>query len=857
MGFRLKSIAPFLPYLVALIVGVIEFYLLYHADLPPQYGYSPLPKQAEIQKLFDIHMLANVGLYTYLLTIPLELAYLLLPITFRDFSSVSLFLSFIVAFVSVFVAIRYYLKKYFNAGNVISSLIAIVVDIPFQITYYNYGWYPAIYLLMLAIYDYGLDFKKLEWREALRNGLVLALGTSLGFQDPRAIFYTTLTFFAYLVYFIITKESKIDYLKNFLKVLIFGILFLVGLDFQMIVAIYLLRQYVSPVAVTTVYSQLTTPVTWYYPIYTLLGTINFWSPLAYKSYYLLGAISSSFIFLSILKRNRISLFFSTILLIIVAYDFLGTRTIGYALVNSPYVGYSIYLYVQYIPDYVFSAYFYPLLAFTFYSIYFLGKNLLRYKFTKIYLIFAILVSSLVVTAYYQPAAASMSEFYATVPLSESVKGSIYQVSNASGLVLVLYYGEDYHYYDYYLNNMLSPTGYPGVNIWYTILQQSPNPAKALSYLGVQYVIVDASEYPECYKVLLESPGIVKVYNSDNIYVFENLDFKPYYISRGVYIAFNFPYAILGLSNLSDTYTVIPFYYVNDLQELLPYVKGFIGYNVSVNDIIPMLINNNSYIISADYIYVNELVDTDGYNHFNVGWYHSNPYFLPDLMNALTSGPNAKPLTIHVNIPDGVYYVYAVLAFDTYNPYASGSITISSGNIINKEISTTVYNITWVYLGELSITEHKIVLDSVSPILNIVKIVLVPSNEYKTLEKEAEQLLSSRQVIDLSTGYVHNGTYSPKGYSVIVWANPWFGIGLATHEVKVSGDVVNRYEYYFGVAEIFISNNLPKINVSRNVNILVPTLSFLVNTIAVLSLLITRKYNHLKLFYVLIRFRKKS
>jgi len=67
-----------------------------------------------------------------------------------------------------------------------SSLTAILVDIPFQITYYNYG-NPALYLLTLAPFDYGLDFGKISWREAFWRGLILALATSLGFEDPRSI----------------------------------------------------------------------------------------------------------------------------------------------------------------------------------------------------------------------------------------------------------------------------------------------------------------------------------------------------------------------------------------------------------------------------------------------------------------------------------------------------------------------------------------------------------------------------------------------------------------------------------------------------------------------------------------------
>jgi len=219
-----------------------------------------------------------------------------------------------------------------------SSLIAILVDIPFQITYYNYGNYPALYLLTLALFDYGLDFGKISWREAFWRGLILALATSLGFEDPRSIFYTTITFFVYLSYYLVIKK-KIEYLKGIIKVLLFGVPLLAILDFQIFLAYYLLAPYISSVAISTIYNQLGMPLTWYYPFYTLLGTINWNGPLAYKSNLLYGAILVGMSFIALLKRNKISIFFSVLLLTIVTYDFIGTRTMDYLLANSPYVGY--------------------------------------------------------------------------------------------------------------------------------------------------------------------------------------------------------------------------------------------------------------------------------------------------------------------------------------------------------------------------------------------------------------------------------------------------------------------------------------------------------------------------------------
>lgn len=845
MKVNVKRVRVPLPYLIALFIGIIEFYAIYHSDLPPGYGYSPLPKQVQVQIIFNVLNVWIIGLYTYLVNVPLELAYLFLPISYADFNSASFFMSFIVAFMTVFASVRYYLKKYFNAGNYVSTLIAILVDIPFQITYYNYWIYPALYLFTLAIYDYGLDFEELDWKSVIQRGLILAIGTSLGFQDARSIFYTIITFIIYSIYYILLKKMKYIYLKNYIKVLATGVPILLALDFQIIVARYFLAPYVSPIAVTAIYSQITMPLTWYHPFYTLLGTINWTGPLSYSSNLALGAVSVGFSFLSLLKRRPITTFFSSMLLAIVTYDFIGTRTIGYILANSPLVEYLIYLYVQYIPAYLYSSYFYALMAFSLYVIYSFASR--SKKLLKIAIAIAIVVSSLTIM-YYQPQAVALSQAYTTVPLNNNVKAVIHQLVNASGIVLVLCKGEDYPYFQLYLPYAVGPQWFGYMNfIWYSIFN-SPDPAKALAYLGVEYVVVNALQYPDYYAVLSKSHDFIEVYNFSGIYVFKNLDFRPFYISQGVYIAFNFPYAILGLSNLSGFYPIIPFYYVDNLRELLPYVRGFIGYNVTVNDIIPMLVTNDSYIITATNIYVNQVEDTSGYNNFDIGWVHSIPYNLPDLMNGLTLGSNSVPLVLHINVPDGTYYVYAILAFYTYFPYESGSIEISSGNSITYSFTGSVYNLTWNYLGKIRITNHKLILNSISQNMNIVKIVLIPETLFNSLKEEAKLILNSRGIIDFNNDNTTttNTSFVPNGYTAVVWANPWLEFLFFTHEVQVNGDLVGKYQYYFGTTEIYVSNTYPQIIMQKETNIYIPALSFLVNLIAILYLIVRNK-NILKYF----------
>ena len=131
-------------------------------------------------------------------------------------------------------------------------------------------------------------------------------------------------------------------------------------------------------------------------------------------------------------------------------------------------------------------------------------------------------------------------------------------------------------------------------------------------------------------------------------------------------------------------------------------------------------------------------------------------------------------------------------------------------------------------------------------MNIIRIVLIPDIQYETLKGEAEQILNSRQIIDLNNYTITNTSFVPKGYTAVVWANPWLEFLFFTHEVQVDGEIVGKYQYYFGSAEIYILDSYPKIDLQKHIYIFIPTLSFLVNVIALLYVII-RNRNILKNF----------
>jgi hypothetical protein len=338
-------------------------------------------------------------------------------------------------------------------------------------------------------------------------------------------------------------------------------------------------------------------------------------------------------------------------------------------------------------------------------------------------------------------------------------------------------------------------------IWYSITN-SPNPAEALAYLGVEYVVFLNGTSSECFSAISSNPFFKLIYNQSMVEVFYNTLYSPYWSNKGVYVAFNFPLVIDGLSSLNSSYVIAPFYYVNDLQSILPYVKGFIGYNLSPNDLIPMLVNNSAYVISASNIYVNQ--------YYSGGWTHQSPFWTPDALDAIVSGDPSIPLKLHV--PNGNYYAYGLLTFTSSNGlYHSGSIKLASGkNSISYKMSNSVYNVSWSYLGQLSIVNNSLTLYDDG--LNVVKIVLVPASEYEGLYQEAYSLLSNRSIVSFTAQgtVIHEGNFSAKGYGTAVFANPWYTYFTFNHEVLVK-DPIMSFAYYFEVANVYITPSYPSVS----------------------------------------------
>ena len=97
-------------------------------------------------------------------------------------------------------------------------------------------------------------------------------------------------------------------------------------------------------------------------------------------------------------------------------------------------------------------------------------------------------------------------------------------------------------------------------------------------------------------------------------------------------------------------------------------------------------------------------------------------------------------------------------------------------------------------------------------LGIVKIVLVSSSIYNELYDEAQSIIKSREeilVVNTSIS-IKPSNYTPTGYGISVFANPWIEYLYYAHVVDVK-DYLFKYNYYFGTAEVYISSKSPSIN----------------------------------------------
>jgi len=829
-------------YIIVATVCVVEFLALFH-NIAFHPSPSLLPINVQRKLTFNIMNGAlGTGIIGTMILFPISLISSYLGLSSLA-SVLQLFCYFSVLFLGIFFSSKYYLKKYFNASGTLLYLSSTLSAILVPITYYTSSgityYFPGAMAIVLMLFDYALDIEKTSLKEALKRGAIAAVGATFGFADARAIFFTLFAFFLYSLYFIVIKR-RLSYILTWFKIFLFGIVSFIILNINLIIYTRLISPFITLVGVSTIYNQLGIALQHVNPFYTLTGVENWLNPAYYLYAYhpisiVLGALGTAIALSALLYRKPIAIFLGIFVLLVTTYNFIGSSTIGYWIAQTPYVGYLVFLYPDVLPSYLFVAPFYLLFSFTLYGvgrkIYGNSHNYLRFVVSV--LLITLMASSIFI--FYLPVAQSFAKETTVYP-PNGIKGGVDLLSeNDSGIVLLLGNTTLANFYPY--PSETSPDFYGYMNfIWYTITN-SYNPAKALSYLGVQYVVFLDYNSSYYYKITTNSPYFKLLYNSGNSQIFYNTLYSPYIINKGVYVTFNFPQVILDLSKISSSYVIIPFYYVNNLTEILPYVKGFIGYNANINDLIPMLVNNSSYVISASNIYINQ--------YYTNGWTHQSPFWTPDALNAITSGNPNLPLNLSLNIPNGKYYVYVLPVFTTFSPTQdSGWIKIFSSNELNVSIDGCAYNVSWVKMGELFIKNHEIHI-YVSNV-NIVRIVLVPSNMYPLLTKEAESILQERSVISFTSNstIIKNGTYQPKGYGISVFTNPWTVQFVYAHTVKVLNSIY-EFNYYFGVANVYITSSYPKINAEQVSDLPYISLNFILDLLIVTYILYpTRSFTYL-------------
>ena len=832
----------YLLYLIPAIISVIEWYLLYHNDIPS--AYPTIPTSVEGRYALSVmNGMAFTGIIYLLIGFPLDILTLYLGVPLTVTSTIWNFVQFEILFLGIFFSARYFLKKYFNASGLLLYLSSTLPSIPAPITWYTVSgviyFFPGVYALTLALLDYSLDInEKISIRQLILRSAIAATAVTLDFTDPRGIVFGVLTFLFYSLYFLIIKGGKRNvYLKEWIKIFALGVLFFLLLNVDTIIYTEFIKPYIPEVGTSTVYNQLGIALQHVPPFYTLAGTMYWLGPNYYVQQYhadlIFGVLAVATAFLSLLVRRPISIFLSTITLSVVTYNYIGVVTLGYYLAQTPYVGYLVYLYPTYLPSYFYVSPFYLLVSFSFFII---GSYLYKGRYaivrvTKTIPVFLLLLLPFI--EFFYPIATAIQNQQAIRPPSAVVQSIELIAHNDTGIILVLGNSTLASFY-LGLPSMLSPPSEGYMNFIWNCLPNAENYARFLAYFGIQYIVILQPSEVSSLDLFTSSPYFKLIYNKSGVLVFENTLYRKFIVQKGVYIAFNFPQVLTKLSHLNSTYVIIPFYYINDLQSVLPYIKGFIGYNLTPNDLIPMLVNNSSYIISASNINLNQ--------YYSNGWVHYSPFWTPDILNTITEG-NGVPLNLTLDIPNGEYYVYVLSVGSTLSGESvSGNIRISSGNTLDVSYSGSVYNVSWVFAGKLSLINHEIHITTNN--LAIVKIVLVPTSIYTNLFAEAKSILSSREEIIIANNsiIISNGTYSPSVSAISIFSNPWYFFLPFAHVVTVK-NYIYRSEYYFGTSEVYITTSYPKIDLGYPSFLPELTLNFIIDIVVLFSAFYLRKYEH--------------
>ena len=689
---------------------------------------------------------------------------------------------FLIGYLSMFYSILYFSRKYTKINEVLAYTIAtgfsfIYLAYPFFGTGF-YVVFDSFFPLLLVLFDkFFTEYYSKSKIYMISSIFIMSAIASFAITDFRTIIYVPVLFILFFIYYNAIKHS-FKYLRRTLYMTLYAAIFLVALDLRYFMSIYLISHVGTSALGGTVSLQLGDAYESFPLLNSIAGNIQWYTTYRPDLVFLaLLPFLSILIALRFSKGLKILKFMFLLLLALILFDTYGGKTINYMIGQTAFYSYLPVLY----PTYVIAVLYYPLLLVT--SGFSLSviidrithisqfknepvintgkiKNKLKHivPFLISIIVVVLLLSSQVY--YFEPSVKDNrdTEFYDQIPPSLENTFNHLNSQNISGHIIEIgNFSNSYYKYSFWPPYTFSPLNGFGAN-WYThpidyfMAHNLSNLANLLKYMGVQYIIYRFSNYTSL-QYLENQNNLVLNFHSSSIYVFKNENYTAQIQTNSLYAVYNLPETMSVLSQLNETYPIIPFYDLLQMQNPYQYISGIIGYNVSDYMLEPLFVNTtDSYSYNVGSMTVNNLD----------GWQQMPVINSGDDIQALAPD-TASTLNLRLNAPTGKYQLLMIGGvspvptapwnFGPYDFSANASLKIYSGNssnniVINQENFSPYSNVyeinNFTYSGK-SLNIQSLGDTNGTPFISY--IYLIPESKASSIVQDINQHIEKDSIID--------------------------------------------------------------------------------------------------------------
>lgn len=848
---------------IVLLIGSVEFIMIYFKDLPPGLSYSILPRSVQ----------TNMELSTYADSFSENnFAFLLSPITLvmtSTFnSSLVLYLTVILGFLSMYYFIKYISLKYMSVSNIyLLDLVGITVSSLYVNTFYfgggkffDYSLYYSLVPFILITLDKYFNTSARSNITLLKQSLVIALVLGIATLDIRTLVYNAFIFI-YFLFFIIAYDHDIVKLKKSLFMTFFVALFYVLINIKFALIIFAESSTGVKVISSVVPAQIYIALQRYSLLYALAGAQTWYT--VYNSGYIYLGLIPLFFGLTLILNLRMRKIFALLyipLIIFIIFSTYGGNTILFYFAQTNLYPYLAIVYPYYVMGAMYDPFLYALFGLATFNVvnkiytYLSGKHFFRgIKGKKIFVsriiriatVITVIFLILMPVEYYLEPQEKTENSSETVILPSYIKNITNTIYNSNLTGNIYLYGSITGQKTYFANipNLIwsnypaSPTNV----IQFIFSSQTKNLGNVLAYFGIQFIIYAYNGNASTLSYLNNQSSLNLITEQHDVLLFKNLHYvKSVEFSNELYVGFDMPYIFKYLNTDSHVIPIMPFYSIGNFSQISDYITGITGVNISVNMIIPLLLNQtNSYKID---------VGSMAINNWPNGWGIAPDGGIGSDVNAIYPYSNAV-LKLKENIPNGEYYVVVEGGSFRYGYGTSeAAIDVSSGN----SNSTLFFNQTmfspyvqYSNIQEISLNNGTIYLDPTEGTPFVSNIYFIPLDKYHPLLNAAHLFLNSHTILNVSNGRltITNNTVKDRNEnftSSLIYTNEISPSGSYFNTLSVKNTLFH-FTYNYGLGEGYITFGKPDVEIQNSSSISLLYVSVFIDSTLLSLLYIVRKY----------------